>query len=221
MEPATAFDPRTRPEKIQPQISAFKYFYPERPRLLHIDQPLFRQLSDAPLWVAEPKYNGTRLQLHRLPSGEWQFWGRHGEPLAYTPSPEVTAALSSLHFLQGYWLFDGELRHGKTRGVLHRIALYDVFIASGNLLVGIPFAERRGTLEILWHYSELWDGFHLDLAPQYNGDFLETFEELIQDEELEGLVLKNLNGLLDLGRTRANESGWMMKVRKPSGRWRF
>jgi len=207
-------------ERKQPQISGFKYFYPERPRLIHVEQPLFKQLSEDPRWIAEPKYDGKRLQLHHLPDGEFQFWGRHGEKLVYTPSPEVLDALAALH-LKGYWLFDGELRHGKVPGVSHRIALYDVFIASGNLLVGVPFIERRESLEILWHYADLKDGMTLDLAPQFNGNFRETFNWLIQEPEFEGLVLKNLNGILDLGRARGNESTWMKKVRRPSNRWRF
>ena len=44
-------------------ISSFKYFYPERPRLLHVNQPLFESLSQNSAWVAEPKYNGSRLQF--------------------------------------------------------------------------------------------------------------------------------------------------------------
>ena len=216
----SALNTVTRPEKRQPQISGFKYFYPERPRLLHIEQPLFEQLNNNPLWIAEPKCDGKRLQLHHLPGGEFQFWGRHGEKLVYTPSPEVTDALAALP-LNGYWLFDGELRHGKVAGVSHRLAIYEVFIASGNLLTGITFAERREALEILWHYADLHDGLTLDLAPQYNGNFRQTFEHLTQEPEFEGLVLKNLNGTLDLGRARGNESAWMKKVRRPSNRWRF
>ena len=29
-------------------INSFKYFYPERPRLLHVNQPLFESLSQNP-----------------------------------------------------------------------------------------------------------------------------------------------------------------------------
>jgi ATP-dependent DNA ligase len=215
----TALDSIRPTRPYQPQVIGFKYFYPERPRLIHLDQPLFKELDADPRWIAEPKYNGTRLQLHRLPDGTWLFYGRHGDPLVYHPNQEVKAALSALP-LKGYWLFDGELRHNKTTGIQHRIALYDCFIASGNLLVGIPFIERRDTLEILFHYSNV-ESIALDLAPQYSGKFRDTFNHLTQDEEIEGLVLKNTTGVLDLGRSRAVNSGWMVKVRKPTGRWRF
>jgi ATP-dependent DNA ligase len=199
------------------QIDSFKYFYPERPRLLHIEQPLFEQLSQDPNWVAEPKYNGSRLQLHFV-AGAWQFWNRHEQPMVYTPSPEVFDALAGLN-LKGYWLFDGELRHKKTRGISHKIVLYDVFIRQGDLLLGQPFADRRGILETLLHYHG--DYHVLGLAPQYEENFRQVFGLLTQDEEIEGLVLKNLQGQLQLGRSRAAESRWMWKVRQPSGRYQF
>jgi len=197
------------------QTDSFKYFYPERPRLLHIEHPLFEKLSSDIHWVAEPKYNGSRLQLHYL-NGEWQFWNRHEQLMDYTPNEEVREALAGLK-LEGYWLFDGELRHNKTKGVRHKIVLYDVFRAGGTLLLGAVFRDRRELLELL----PLRRGGVVSLAPQYRENFYEIFRAAIQDEEIEGLVLKNLWGQLNLGRGRAVESNWMWKVRKPSGRYHF
>ncbi len=199
------------------KLDSFKYFYPERPRLLHIEQPLFDQLSQNPSWVAEQKYNGSRLQLHHI-NGAWQFWNRHEQLMAYTPSQEVKGALAGLN-LKGYWLFDGELRHNKTKGVRHKIVLYDVFIKEGDLLLGKPFGDRRGLLETLLHYCG--DCHLLSLPTQYQEDFRQVFAEVSQADEIEGLVLKNLRGRLELGRCRAVESAWMWKVRKPSGRYHF
>ena len=39
--------------------------------------------------------------------------------------------------------------------------------------------------------------------------------------EIEGLVLKNTRGVLNLGRNSAMDSNWMVKVRKPNGSYRF
>jgi ATP-dependent DNA ligase len=202
------------------KIEGFKYFYPERARLMHIDQPLFEELSKSPLWVAEPKYNGKRLQLHHLPDGSWQFWNRHEQVMSYTPSAALLADLEGLN-LSGYWLFDGELRDGKVKGIRHRIALYDVFIAEGDLLLGITFGDRRGILEVLFHYCGPDAGDLLDLAPQYEGDFRQLFDGFLEDKEIEGLVLKNVKGRLNLGRTRAADSSWQWKVRKASNVVRF
>jgi ATP-dependent DNA ligase len=206
------------------KFSEFTYFYPERPRLLHIEQPLFERLSQDPLWVAEPKYNGSRLQLHYV-GGAWQFWNRHGQPLDYRPSPEVMAALDGLD-LKGYWLFDGELRHRKVKGVQHKIVLYDVFAGEGELLLNAAFQDRRHLLacvlrpHLLAHGGEP-DASALGMPCQYHDNFREFFLKLTQDEEIEGLVLKDLRGRLNLGRNRAAESAWMWKVRRPSGSYQF
>lgn len=185
----------------------FTYFYPEQPRRLEVGQALFEQLSADPGWVAEPKYNGSRLQLYCL-DGAWQFWNRHGSRMAYVPCPEVLAALAGLN-LQGFWHFDGELRHNKVKGVRHQIALYDVFTAAGEALIYADFGERRAAL------TKLFRGHigPLSVIPQWAMDFRAAYEKLRTDQEMEGLVLKNLRGELNLDPDRGQASRWMLKVK--------
>ena len=221
------------------KITSFKYFYPEAPRLLHIDQPLFQKLSDDPMWVAEPKYNEQRLQLHVFPGTfhllgliaakhenrspkkngiVFEFWDRHGNLLSYVPSEEILTVLHRVvPSMNTYCLFDGGLRHNKVPGIKHKIMLYDVFIWQGDLLIGKPFWYRRNILKKI----AKCEGDPLGIPPQYRTDFRRAFEDLIQDPEIEGLVIKNTRGLLELGRTSAVNSKWMWKVRKESGRYRF
>jgi len=207
------------------KITDFKYFYPERPRLIHISQV---GRYDRPGFVAEPKYNGTRLELHHL-DGAWQFWGRHGDKLVYSPAPEVAAELENLsRLISGYWVFDGELRHNKAVGVKHKIIIYDVFIACNELLTAQTFNGRRGILESIIPV----DGDPVGLIRQYPPgagifppqgprSFEKLFKELTQADEIEGLVIKAQAGTLNLGRSRGIDSAWMVKVRKPSGRYHF
>jgi integrase/recombinase XerD len=56
------------------ELNDFTYFYPEKPRLAQVNQALIDSLDSSPDWVAEPKYNGSRLQLHHMPTGEFQVW---------------------------------------------------------------------------------------------------------------------------------------------------
>ena len=77
-----------------------KIFYPQKPTLISIEQPLFENLDKDPNVVAEIKYNGTRLILQRFgyPPKDWEldklkpiterfeFWNREGSQLKYTPS---------------------------------------------------------------------------------------------------------------------------------------
>jgi ATP-dependent DNA ligase len=197
------------------KITTFKYFYPERPVLIRIDQPLFETLSESPEWVAERKYNGCRLQLHYF-EGEFQFWNRHGEKFSYEPSPELRSNLEALD-LKSYCLFDGELRHHKTAGISHRIMLYDVFIWQGELLITQPFWFRRNILKQIL----TCDAEPLGTPFQFKKDFRSAFDEVTVQAEIEGLVMKNMKGTLSPGRSRASESRWMFKVRKPSNSYRF
>jgi len=69
--------------------------------------------------------------------------------------------------------------------------------------------------------SQLGDEETVSLTHQYQDRFKEAFDGLITRDEIEGLVIKNLQGRLNLGRTRATDSTWMWKVRKPSNRYHF
>jgi ATP-dependent DNA ligase len=185
-----------------------QYFYPEQPRRPEDGLALLDQLSPDPDWVAEPKYNGNRLQLYGF-DGDWQFWNRHGSRMAYVPSPELLTALNHLK-LEGLWHFDGELRHNKVKGTRHQIVLYDLFIADGEFLIMPDFGTRRAVLETLI-------GDHLtgplSLAPQFTTSFRRVFQELRQDKELEGLVLKNLRGERQLSPYCGTPSRWMWKIK--------
>ena len=198
------------------KIKKFTFFYPERPFLIHIDQPMFEELSRKANWIGEKKYNGSRLELHYI-NNDFQFWNRHNEKLCYEPDDEVREALDEFktELPNGYCLFDGELRHNKTKGVRQKIILWDTFIWNHELLTK-PYWYRRGLLDTL----EI-EGEPLGRPETFKDNFLEVFKDVITDPEIEGLVMKNIRGNLKLGRTSASPSGWMYKVRKPSGRYQF
>jgi ATP-dependent DNA ligase len=191
------------------EIEKFTYFYPERPRMISSDGNFFDLLSKKQEVVAEKKYNGIRLQLHSMPDGSFQFWNRHNVRLQYLPSQELSESMGELG-LEGYNVLDGELRHGKVKGVKHKIVLFDVFIFENQLLVDKPFSYRRGLLEKLIYAD------NLQLAQQYRDNFRGLFEFVTQEPEIEGLVLKNKTGHLDLGFKSGTLSKWMWKVRRPS-----
>ena len=197
------------------KLTTFKYFYPENPRLLSIEQPLFQRLSDHNSFIAEKKFNEQRLELHC--NGSFEFWNRHEEKLNYTPNEELLDALNRVP-LHGYCQFDGGLRHNKVPGIKHKIMIYDVFIWQGKLLIGKPFWYRRTIIENLFQIN----GDPLGIPEQFPNNFHKVFFDVIKnDPEIEGLVIKNKAGILKLGRNSAYDSNWMWKVRKPSGRYAF
>lgn len=201
------------------KIENFTYFYPEKPTLVSIEQDIFDQMSDDPNWIAEPKYNGSRLQLHIM-DGRAEFWDRQGNKLAYQPTDEILAEIKRIFDTDGYYVFDAELRHNKVVGVRNKIMIYDIHIMNNHLLVGLPFSERRHFLET---YRFLTVGAEpIGIPVQYKTDFRNVFNTLIaENDEFEGLVMKKLTGQLALGRSSGQNSKWMKKVRKQTGRHHF
>jgi len=49
----------------------------------------------------------------------------------------------------------------------------------------------------------------------------QKYERWIRNQEIEGMVMKNLDGMLNLSRTRGQDSSWMFKVRRSSNSYRF
>ena len=208
-------------------LNEFTYFYPEAPKLLHVGSDLFHRLSQDPAWIAEKKYNENRLELHcrarhymrRVPRhGYFEFWNRHHELLNYEPSEEMAEALVLLfENLKGYCLFDGGLRHNKVKGVRHKIVIYDIFVWNSELLLREQFDERRKRIADLFPNDESI----IRIPEHYPGSFDQTYCRVIEDDEIEGLVMKRLTGKIKPGRSAPIDSNWMFKVRKPSGRYKF
>ena len=204
------------------RIESFEYFYPEKPRLTSIKSPMFEKLSKDPQWIAEKKFNGSRLQFNVVCANNgdpqhFTFMNRHGLHLAYVPDDVMRKALQKLPWPAGYCLLDGELRHNKVVGVRHKIVFYDVFVWDGELLTDKDFLFRRNLLYKLLPYPN----GPLSLPEWFNGDLYAAFKDVTKDPEIEGLVIKNINGKLNLGRNAGRDSAWMWKVRKESGRYRF
>jgi ATP-dependent DNA ligase len=199
------------------QIKDFTYFYPERAQLLLRDSKSFIQLSDDSEWIAEPKYNGSRCCLHIL-NGKPMFYSRHGDTLKYNENPHSDMIdFLKKYFKTGYYIFDGELRHNKVVGVRDKLVIFDCFIYENVVLNRMPFRERRSLLSI---FPEN-DSRPISAIQSYSTDFDNAFDFVTKDEEMEGLVLKNLNGKLVLGRTSSANSNWQFKVRIQTGRHRY
>lgn len=196
------------------KIDDFIYFFPEAPGLIHVESDLFDRLSRDPSWVAEKKYNEQRLELHC--NGGFEFWNSHGEKHGYAPNAELSEALGSIP-IRGYCLFDGGLRHNKVRGVRHKIIIYDIYAWDSKMLLPMPYRHRRAMMEELFPCKEAV----IRIPEHYRTGFKETFFDVIQEDEIEGLVLKNLGGIITPGRKAQVKSNWMLKVREPSGRYKF
>jgi len=181
--------------------------YPERPTLSH--KSMLSTFFANENWIAEKKYNGSRLQLH-LGQEHIEFWNRHGDLFNYEPDKVLKSELVLLQSLvKQPLIFDGELRHNKVRGIKHKIVIYDVF------LIGSAFEARREFLETLFRVN----AEPIGISEQYLTNFESIFERVIQEEEIEGLVLKRKDGKLNISANKAQDSLWMYKIRKPNANY--
>jgi hypothetical protein len=168
------------------------------------------------------KYNGQRTCLWVI-DGKVEFWGRHGKLLKYDANPDVDMIVYlATKFPKGVFLFDAELRHNKTKGIRDKLVIWDVLIFRDRLLNNEQYWTRRAILETRLNTNfreDLQD--QVKLIEQFPTDFKQVYDSVITDDEIEGLVLKNLHGKLNISRTSGQNSNWMYKVRKPSGRYAF
>jgi len=197
-----------------------RIFYPPKPTLISIDQPLFEKLDKDPNVIAELKYNGTRLVLQCFPLTSFapiEFWNREGSQLKYTPSELLLSNLRSLNW-KGYCVLDGELLHTKVKSTKHHIVLFDVIIWNGEEVTQKPFSERRKILESSFR-TKLFDNLYP--APQWIGGFRELYSKMIEIDYIEGLVMKRLDAKMVLGKSSSPVVATMWKVRKPTKNYRF
>jgi ATP-dependent DNA ligase len=218
-----------------------KYYYPQKPKLISIRQPLFSQLDLDKDTIAELKINGTHLILFRFSDGRYEFWNRHGEKLQYIPSKELIGKLNSLHW-EGDCLLDGELEHTKVHIRKHTIMLHDIMIWDGVLLQNETFAERRKLLESMFYlcinpstlesmFPDTWktgdyekvreikDNVYPSI--QWNSGYQGLFDKYTKLEEVEGLVIKKLSAKLKVGMHDCPEVSTMFKVRRAHKNYRF
>jgi ATP-dependent DNA ligase len=190
------------------------YYYPNKPILIHPNSSIVLEKSLDSNWWAEIKKNGTRLCL-RKDKNNYTFWNRHKEILDYQPTLELIEELNSIKIPDGTQI-DAELMHQKTKHIKHFIYIYDIYWYKGEQVLE-PLSIRRKMLEDLFYSSYK----NFELTKNYSGDFLNLFNKVIVQEENEGLVLKNKNGIIKWDLKKCPEVSWQLKIRKTSKSYQF
>jgi hypothetical protein len=213
-----------------------QYVYPPRPktRIPPTALPKYEQSGN---WVVQRKFKGTRNVIHVTVARKVSFWNRHKEEhKQWTPTPGIVSQVLSLDFLPGleYWL-DSELLHSKVAlatdpYLKNRIVLFDVLTA-GEYLLGGP--NQMARLEMLRkicknpqnpepnHGIALQVSENLWMAETFDRDFSLHFQEKINLPEIEGLVLRKKNAVIDSMGTKEYECSWLIRCRKPEGHYQF
>ena len=214
--------------------SDFKYIYPPRAESA-IDPKLLKDIGES--WIAQPKYNGSCTVLFINGHADYKLYNRHAEPLTLQQPINYTALNDS----EKYMVLCGEYLNKNKTGenglpFNHKFIIWDILVWKGEYLLGTSVEERLTILYTLFgssrgHISEkgmhLFNHLHTTplhdvfMAPSYQHSFKNLFDELIQTDLYEGLVLKKKNARLDLGLREKNNGAWQFKARKGTRNYQF
>jgi hypothetical protein len=197
------------------------------------------------IYVAQRKFNGTRTLIHisdgkvaawrpgKTPHLQWSITG----PTGATGQTGVTGPIAnqflSLNLIPNaeYW-FDGELLHNKTTDPNYkdRVVLFDV-LQAGEYLFGKPdLLGRYDLLTQICRAPTTLEPFHgialqatenIWLAETFGENFEDRYQDHIDTDEIEGLVLKKKKSCLDNFGNKKYEVSWQLRCRKEHKNYSF
>ena len=209
-----------------------RVLFPPRPvgKMLPTALPTYEKSGK---WIVQRKFNGTRTLVH-IHGDHICFQSRYGDDhKKFKETPALIREFRSLNFQPDleYWL-DGEILDAKTSNpnYKNKIVLFDI-LQEGEYLFGSP--NLLGRYEILQKIcnnptqKEPAYGLALQvtnsiwLAENFSDNFKYHFEEFIDKDEIEGLVLKKKDSVLDNVGAKYYEIPWQIRCRKPHKNYGF
>lgn len=202
-----------------------KVIFPPRPKSRITSGQLDKYESTGD-WVVQRKFNGQRNVIHVSPSGDVDFFG-YGRPHEnYEPTEEIKDEIRSLNLEEQEYWFDSELLNAKTTdpNYKNRVVLFDVLQAGKYFFSGPDVMGRLQLLsEICGNPTELEPHHgialrvteHIWMAQTFLSDFEKHYEEILQFDEIEGLVLKKKKAKIKNFGNKKYEIDWQIRCRKP------
>lgn len=203
------------------------FIYPPRPKG-KLDHKLLPKYEDG-RWIAQRKFNGTRTLIHIIGKDVY-FWNRHG--IQHNQFNEnFKKEVLELNLTENeYWL-DGELLATKTKTPFYKgkMVLYDV-LQAGQYLFGISQLKRIDLLSQICRNPQKLEcnlGIALEvsgnvwMAETFFNNFEVEYKKFIDCPEIEGLVLRKKNSVLDSFGRKEYEVDWQIRCRKPAKNYAF
>ena len=216
------------------EYNEFKYIYPPRPESAIPPEELER-INDG--YIAQPKYNGSCAALFINGRSDFQLYNRCGFPL----TNHQFISYTQLNDSDRYMVLCGEYLNKNKKGedglpFNHKFIIWDILVWQGRYLVGETFESRLkilsnlfGTNQSLVTASSLVMYEHLQttpvenvyVSPSYVNNFKSLYDEVVQTELYEGIVLKKASARLDTGFKPRNNYTWQFKARKETKNYAF
>lgn len=198
----------------------WKFLWPPRPET--VINPVTVGFYEDKGWIAQHKLNGTCSLIGVSPDGELHNLTRHGEKhKRWVP---VRSRVIVDFAPKGVWtVFLAELLHEKTTTVKDTLYIFDLLVQSSQQLVGTTQEYRQTLLSAMFldPLNEVESHFvihpNIWLAKPVVSGFADVFASIKarKDKLVEGLVLKNPQGVLEPMFKTGNNQSWQVKARIP------
>lgn len=197
--------------------------FPPRPKGKMLPSDLY--LYEDGNWLAQRKFNGSRVVVHISSERKITVGNRHGTTFSKfelsAKEKEDLISCLNLDAEKEYWL-DGELMN-KDVNSTKEIIFFDVLQAGKYLFFQPKQLERIEMLKQICDNPVKLNssGIALEMSSKFSmaetfyDNFKLRYEESLENEQIEGLVLRKKNSGLDSLGDKEYETNNMIRCRKP------
>ena len=205
----------------------FQYLFPPRPEI-KAPHSVIKQY-EGQNFIAQPKLNGSCAVLF-TDGHQVIMMNRHKDTFSRDLLIDKEE-LKKLHKGEGWLVLTGEYMNKSkkdSQGKLFngKFVIFDILVYQNQYLTGSTFSERQILLDNLYSLKP-YDKFisqiesHLYRVNNITTNITQSWEEIIKTDMYEGFVLKKPTGSLDTGYRSDNNTGWQLKIRKPTKNYQY
>ena len=213
------------------EINSFRYIYP--PRAETKSPPSGLSTYERMGFIAQPKLNGSCGVLFLDGLGTARLMGRHNNDFVRIGIDKEH--LRSLHRGAGYMILVGEYMNKSQKDSNKKLfnevfVIFDIICYNGRQLINSTFLERQELLDTLYpsfDYDAKFDDYIRYVSPStyrvnnFVSGFEPLFKKIVDTQMYEGFVLKRPDGKLENGLRETNNTGWQLKIRKPTKNYKY
>lgn len=206
----------------------FRYIYPTRPKNAIPETEL--DSWDTGGLLAQPKINGSNCLIFTN-SHKTIVMNRHNQKLTnfQIESPEI----HDIYRGDGWIVLNGEYANKSKsdeggRIFNHKLVIFDILVYNNDYLIGKTFEERIKLLDLLYGQTNSEKDYLYSITnniyrvKSYNNDFKKLFQNLTLNNNLvEGLVMKRRNARLEAGHSEDNNSRSQIKCRVATKNYKY
>lgn len=209
--------------------SNYSYIYPPRPKNTIPPSKLEKYENNIIKLLAQPKLNGSNCTLY-INKDKIYTMNRHNGNLQ---SFEIQEDIKKLNLGDNGWtVINGEYmnknkKDTNKKSFNHKFVIFDILVYEGKYLINQSFKQRIDLLQKIFSFKKPHDEFidvinkNVYMVKTFTKGFEKLFNELIQHDMYEGLVLKTKIAKLKKGLSKNNNSESQIKCRKPTKNYSF